>query len=67
MATTNRIARVSVHEPQPLWGDPTPEQIAERVAEIHAGWSKRRRRNRHAFAEFQVRQLTRIRTGSRHS
>ena len=65
----NRIDRVRVQEdPQPLWGDPTPEQIEERLAEIHAGWSKQRRRRRHAFAEFQVRyRLTPIVTGSRHS
>lgn len=63
----NRIGRVRVQDdPQPLRGDPTPEQIEERLAEIHAGWSKRRRRMRHAAAEYQVRyRLTPILTGSR--
>jgi hypothetical protein len=46
---------------------PSREEIDAALAEIHAGWSERRRRNRHAMAEFQVRyKLTPLVTRSRH-
>lgn len=34
---------------EPVWGDPTPEEIAERAAAIRATWSERTERERRVW------------------
>lgn len=62
----NRIRRHAGLAPKPEAPPPSRDEIETALAEIHAGWSERRRRNRHAMAEYQVRYtLTPLVTGSR--
>lgn len=60
----NRIKRHATTKPAAP--EPSRDEIDTALAEIHAKWSARRRRNRHAMAEFQVQyRLTPIVTGLR--